>query len=76
METLTHDKSPEQSAGWRGPECMIPFAKTLIIRERRRAEGAIIGEWDGNLSRDIDLLLVVEDFLTEYLSEGRRHGCG
>ena len=76
MESVVRPEPPEQSAGWRGPECTIPLAKTLIIRERRRAEGAIIGEWDGNLSRDIDLLLVVEDFLTEYLSEGRRHGCG
>ena len=49
-------------------------AEPLIIRERRRVEGAMGDEWDGDLSRDIDLLLVVEDMRAEYLSEGRRHG--
>ena len=54
------------------PGGMVPFAKTLIIRERRPVEGAMGDEWGGDLSRDIDLLIVVEDMLVEYLSEGRR----
>ena len=76
METVARADPTEQSAGGRGGKCNIMLAKRLVYFERRCVEGAMGGEWDGDLSRDIDLLLVVEDFLTGYLSEGRRHGCG
>ena len=74
IESVTRAEPPEQSAGGRGGKRNIMLAKRLVYFERRRVEGAMGGEWDGDLSRDIDLLLVLEDLLAEYLSEGRRHG--
>lgn len=51
------------------PGGMVPFGKALILRKRWRLEGVMGDGWDGDLSRDLDRLLVAEEMLSEYVSE-------
>lgn len=64
------------TAGWCGGKCNIMLANRLVYFERRRVEGAMGSEWDGDLSQDIDRLLVLEDLLAEYVREGKRRHDG
>ena len=87
MEKIAHSETTEQSAGerdphrwetagWRGGKCNILLASRLVYFERRRVERAMGSEWDGDLSRNIDRLLVLEDLLAEYVREGKRRDDG